>query len=188
MNSRREYRISPELARQDRPVLFKVGAASGPKKYCAFAFERPREVDDEQGLIIEGVLAAEETDMQGDTLDYAASKRHFMSWSDTCRAQSGGKSFGNLRGQHDASSAVGKLLSMDFDDAKKIIRVRAVVVDPLEARKCEEGVYTGFSIGATAVRKWFDGERTRWEAQPFEASLVDFASIPASRGLAIVGA
>jgi hypothetical protein len=185
MNSRREYRISPELARQDRPVLFKVAAVSGPKKYCAFAFEGPRETDG--GLVIEGTLAAEETDMQGDTLDYAASKRHFMAWSETCRAQSGGKSFGNLRGQHDASTAAGKLLSMNFDDEKKIIRVRALVTDPLEARKCEQGVYTGLSIGATAVRKWWDGERTRWEAQPFEASLVDFASIPASRGL-IVGA
>jgi hypothetical protein len=171
----------------DDLVRIHVGmkAVSGPNKFLAFAFKAAWDssVDDsEPGLFVEGVLAAEEPDFEGEVMDYASSKPNFQKWNKAFAEATGGKSVGNLRGQHSAKIAAGKFVTMEYDDENLTIPVVAKVIDPIEADKVREGVYTSFSVGARYVRKWKDGTFVRWTADPFEGSLVDFGAIPKARG------
>ncbi len=187
MNLGRVFIPSDGLIRLHTQVVMKAaGADVGLRKLCAFgafksAWDSP--VDDpEPGLFVEGILAAEQVDFEGEIMDYASSKPNFQRWNANFAEQTNGKSVGNLRGQHNPKIAAGKFVTMEYDDAKMQIPVLAKVIDPTEADKVREGVYTSFSIGAHYVRKWRDGANVRWTADPFEGSLVDFGSIPASRG------
>jgi hypothetical protein len=195
VNLQRPFRMAEETARRTRAgdyvpqtlTLFKSATAGdvGPKKFAAFAIKSVWESgveDPEAGLFVEGILAAEEVDFQNEIMDYATSKPNFQKWNANFSEATGGRSVGNLRGQHDPKIAAGKFVSMSYDDEKLTIPVIAKVVDPIEQNKVREGVYTSFSIGAHYVRKWRDGQYTRWTADPFEGSLVDFGSIPKSRG------
>jgi hypothetical protein len=138
--------------------------------------------DDEGYLFVEGILAAEEPDFEGEIMDYKSSKPHFQAWNKDFAEKTGGKSVGNLRGQHNSKIAAGLFVAMDYDDKKLSIPVTAKVVDPVEQDKVRECVYTSFSIGAHYAKKWRDGKYMRWTANPFEGSLVDFGSIPSTRG------
>jgi hypothetical protein len=164
-----------------------IGKDGEPEKHATFAikscYESP--VDDpEPGLFVEGILAAEEPDFEGEIMDYKSSKPNFQRWNKNFADMTGGKSVGNLRGQHNPKIAAGKFVTMEYDDDKLSIPVLAKVVDPVEADKVRQGVYTSFSIGAHYARKWRDpgGKGTRWTADPFEGSVVDFGSIPTTRG------
>jgi hypothetical protein len=156
-----------------------------PEKRATFAikgcYEAPPD-DPEPGLFVEGILAAEEVDFEGEVMDYKSSKPNFQRWNKSFSDMTGGKSVGNVRGQHNPKIAAGKFVEMSYDDDKLSIPVLAKVVDPVEADKVRQGVYTSFSIGAHYARKWRDGKYTRWTADPFEGSLVDFGSIPMTRG------
>jgi hypothetical protein len=163
----------------------RIGKDGEPEKFATFviktAYESP--VDDpEPGLFVEGILAAEEPDFEGEIMDYKSSKPNFQRWNKNFADMTGGKSVGNLRGQHNPKVAAGKFVTMDYDDDKLSIPVLAKVVDPVEADKVRQGVYTSFSIGAHYARKWRDGKYMRWTADPFEGSVVDFGSIPTTRG------
>jgi hypothetical protein len=130
---------------------------------------------DEERREVEGVLAEEARDKENEKMDYATSKPFFEKWNAQFAEKTDGKSVGNLRAMHQKIAA-GKFLSMDYDDAQKVIRVIAKVVDDKEWKNVVEGVYTGFSIGARVVgKKWRDTEdgTLRWTADPFEGSLVD---------------
>lgn len=129
--------------------------------------------------IVEGCLAAEEIDMVGEILDYKSSKPYFRKWNQKFAEKTDGQSVGNLRAMH-GKVAAGKFLDMEYDDEGKAIYVRAKVIDDAEWEKVEEGVYTGFSIGAQYIRKWRDGQHTRWTANPYEGSLVDNPAIPSA--------
>lgn len=156
-----------------------------PKKFLTFAIKSVRESgadDPEPGLYVEGILAGEEIDFEGEIMDYATSKPNFQAWNKKMSELSGGKSVGNLRGQHNSKIAAGKFVEMNYDDGAKSIPVVAKVVDPGEQEKVREGVYTSFSVGAHYARKWKDGKNVRWTADPFEGSLVDFGAIPMTRG------
>lgn len=119
-----------------------------------------------------GVLAEERVDKVGEIFDYEGSKPHFQKWSDAFAKATGGKSVGNLRAMH-GKSAAGKFISVDFNDAEKRIEVGAKVVDPIDWEKCDEGVYTGFSIGGNVLSRKKDGDFVRYVAEPVEGSLVD---------------
>lgn len=179
MNLQRSFRPSSVLELAIKSTVADIGVM----KCCAFAFKSAWETSDpERALFVSGILAAEEPDAQGEIMDYDSSKPNFQRWNREMNEKSGGKSVGNLRGQHDPKRAAGLFVSMNYDDTKKAIPVVAKVIDPIEADKVREGVYTSFSIGAHYARKWRDGKYMRWTADPFEGSLVDFGSIPASRG------
>ena len=142
-------------------------------------FAQLTKVDEEKRLVY-GVAAAEAPDRSGEVLDYATSKAHFESWVKETLEASDGQSHGNLRAMH-GKVAAGKLIGMEFDDANKMFPVVAKVVDDNEWKKVTEGVYTGFSIGGSYVKKWEDPSMkkadgkpvTRYTAAPNELSLVD---------------
>jgi len=121
----------------------------------------------------------ETPDRAGEVFDYKSSKRHFMSWSKTIQKATGGKSFGNVRAMHGAVAA-GKLEDIQFDDKARRIQLTARIVDDGEWEKVEQGVYTGFSPGGRYVKRWRDGNLTRYTAEPSEISIVDLPCIPSA--------
>lgn len=163
----------------------RTGKNGEPEKYATFAIKTVYESpvgDPEPGLFVEGILAGEQPDFEGEIFDYKSSKPNFLKWNTTMSALTGGKSVGNLRGQHNPKVAAGKFVDMQYDDDKMCIPCTAKVVDPIEADKVREGVYTSFSIGAHYAKKWRDGKYMRWTADPFEGSIVDFGAMPMTRG------
>jgi hypothetical protein len=124
---------------------------------------------------VEGVLALEVKDKQGEIMDYATSKEYFQSWSDEIYKISSGKSYGNVREMH-SKNAVGKLSqSLVFDDDKKEIRAVSEVVDDNTWDKVNKGVLNGYSIGGDYVKRWNDTvqKAKRYTVKPLEVSLVD---------------
>lgn len=140
-------------------------------------------VDAVQRLVY-GSLATEAVDKSGEIFDYKSSKPHVEEWSGGIAKATDGKSVGNLRAMH-GKIAAGKFTELTCNDDDKRIDVCAKVVDDDEWKKVEEGVYTGFSIGGSYVRKWKDGDHTRYEAKPSEGSLVDLPCNPESQFVAI---
>lgn len=124
-----------------------------------------------------GVAASSTLDRAGEIFDYAGSKPYFEKWSANAVKATAGKSAGNLRSMHGAIAA-GLIQSINFNDDDELIEVAAKVVDANEQKKCEEGVYTGFSMGGKYVKKWKDGDAQRYIADPYEISLVDLPCIP----------
>ena len=139
---------------------------------------------DESRHEVWGVATAEVIDKEGEIFDYASSKPYFEKWSDEIAKASDGKSLGNVREMH-APSAVGKLVSIDFDDDLRQIRVGARIVDGTAWQKCAQGVYTGFSIGGSYVKTWKDGECLRFTANPVEISVVDNPCVPGAHFTAV---
>ena len=127
---------------------------------------------------VHGVLAEEALDKSGEILDYAKSKQHFEKWSQSfadATASTGQEaSAGNLRAMH-GTVAAGKFTSVSFNDAEKRVEVVAKVVDDEEWKKCQQGVYTGFSIGGGYGERWADpvSKGVRYVGIPTEGSLVD---------------
>ena len=121
---------------------------------------------------VHGVMAEEAKDRANEIFDYESSKPYVQAWSREIEKTTEGKSAGNVRGQH-GKIAAGKLVSITFDDATKTIPVVAKIVDNNEWEKVQEGVYNGFSIGGSYIKKWADGAATRYTAKPAEVSLVD---------------
>ena len=131
-----------------------------------------------------GLATAEVVDKDGEIFDYASSKPYFHDWSQEISSATSGRSLGNVREMHQ-SSAVGKLVDLEFDDEQKTIAVGAKIVDDAAWQKCVEGVYTGFSIGGRYVNLWPDGEFLRFTAQPVEISVVDNPAVPNAHFTAI---
>lgn len=132
-----------------------------------------------------GRLVQEVPDRSGEIFDYESSKPYFKAWSDEFAEATDGKSLGNLRAMH-GKTAAGKFIAMDFNDAAKAIDVGAKVVDDAEWKKCEEGVYTGFSIGGSYVgekkaEKVDGADVLRYTAKPAEGSLVDSPCVPTAK-------
>lgn len=121
---------------------------------------------------VTGIATAEQPDQTGEICDYESTKPYFQKWSDGIRKATGGKSLGNVREMH-SNIAAGKVTDLEFDDAAKAIRIVTKCVDDGTWNKIIEGVLTGFSQGGDYVRKWRDGEFTRYTADPSEISYVD---------------
>ena len=120
----------------------------------------------------------ERKDRAGETFDYDASKPLIKAWSDTQFEASGGKSYGNVRGQHNAKIAAGKLTSIEFDDLAKTVHFAAKIVDDQEWAKVEEGVYTGFSPGGSYAKRWTVGLEKRYAAGVQEMTICDVPCNP----------
>ena len=122
-----------------------------------------------------GTAAAEVVDKTREILDYALSKPQFEKWRDETLDRSQGKSLGNIRSMH-GKIAAGKVTAMDFDDAGKTVNISTHIIDPVEAKKCALGVYTGFSVGGSYARRWPDPTQKgvmRYSPELSEISIVD---------------
>lgn len=163
------------------------GHKIGDVKYLSAAIKSVEERDD--GLYVEGCLAAEEIDGTNEVMDWETSLPHFKSWNayfaeKTANAE-GGVSVGNLRVMHQSRGPVaGKFVSMTYDDVAKKVLVTAKVTNEIEKKNVREGIYTAFSVGAKYLKKWYDAglKAVRWTAGPFEGSLVDYGAIPSANG------
>jgi hypothetical protein len=119
-----------------------------------------------------GVVTSEAPDKDGEICDYETTVPHYQAWSAEFEKSTDGKSLGNIREMHD-NRAAGKVTCLEFDDVAREIRITAKIVDDDAWKKCEEGVYTGFSHGGEYVKVWTDGGFRRYTAKPNEISLVD---------------
>lgn len=154
--------------------------AEGGKKFIFLPIFKAIERND--GLYVDGFLAAEEPDFEGEVMRYDDSKPLFQAWNARQSDLTSGKSLGNLRGQHNHKICAGKFVEMDYDDAAKRVHVVAKVVDSNEKEKVREGCYSSFSIGAMRKNVKRVGQYVYWTADPFEGSLVDIGSQPSTRG------
>lgn len=134
---------------------------------------------DEANRTITGRITCETPDHANEVCDYASTKPLIEEWSMNVAKASGGKSVGNVRVMHGLTAA-GKLTDIVFDDVNKAIDATAKIVDDAEWKKVMEGVYTGFSLGGSYVRKWDDGGFKRYTAKPSEVSIVDMPCNPDS--------
>lgn len=139
---------------------------------------------DESRHEVWGIATAEVVDKEGEIFDYLSSRPYFKKWSEEIAKATEGRSLGNVREMH-ASSAVGKLVAIDFDDDLRQIRVGARIVDAAAWEKCALGVYTGFSIGGSYIKVWKDGEFVRFTANPVEISVVDNPCVPGAHFTAV---
>ena len=136
-------------------------------------------VDVEKRLVY-GTIAEEIPDKVNEIMDYESARPEFEAWSAEIAKASDGKSLGNLRAMH-GNIAAGKLEILAFDDEGKRIECCGKVVDDAEWAKVLEGVYTGFSMGGSYLKRWKDTDKphlTRYTPRPAEVSLVDNPCIP----------
>lgn len=137
-------------------------------------------VDEEKRLII-GRAIHEVPDKTGEIIDYATAVPAFKQWSDYYDKATGGLSKGNLRVMH-GKQVAGKITDLKFDDDAKAIDIVAKVVDDNEWKKVLEGVYTGFSVGGSYLKKWDDEKGLkRYTPKVTEMSLVDSPCIPTAK-------
>lgn len=135
---------------------------------------------DEERRLVYGVATEEVLDKSHEIMDYETSKPYFEKWSQNAEKATGGQSLGNLRVMHQPIAA-GKLTTISFDNDSKRIDIVAKVVDENEWQKVLEGVYTGFSMGGSYVKRWDDPDvpgAKRFTANPCEISLVDNPCVP----------
>ena len=126
---------------------------------------------------VTGIATAELPDLAGEVCDYESTKPYYQKWSEGIHKATGGKSLGNVREMH-GNIAAGKVVSLDFDDAAKAIRIVTKCVDDSTWNKILEGVLTGFSQGGDYVKRWKDGDLWRYTADPSEVSYVDLPCLP----------
>jgi hypothetical protein len=79
---------------------------------------------------------------------------------------SGGKSQGNIRGQHDHTWAVGRVDELICDDDDEAISIRGTIFDPQAIKLILEGVLTGLSVAGSYVRQWAEGGINWYTARP----------------------
>lgn len=131
-------------------------------------------IDEEQRLVY-GRATQEVVDKSGEVMDYETSKPMFEKWSSDFATRTKGKSYGNVRIQHDAKRVGGKIAEpLVFNDADKAIDVVVKVTDDKLFNEIKEGYYTGFSIGGSYGKQWTDDDgNLHYTAIPSELSIVD---------------
>jgi hypothetical protein len=156
-------------------------------------FAQIRKVDEAKRLVIARAVQ-EVADHSGEIFDYRTSRPYFEEWSKSQFDASGGKSYGNVRAMHGKIAAGIVAEPLAFSDTDKAIDVAIKVTDDQEWAKCNDGTYTGLSIGGSYVgdritEKAADGqELKRYTAKPAEISLVDSPCIPTARFFEVVKA
>lgn len=133
-------------------------------------------VDIEQRLVY-GLVTAEAEDKDGETCHYESTKPEYKAVNDELGKASDGQNIMPLREMHQLN-AVGAGKTIDFDDSKKQIRMAFKVVDDSTWKKVTEKVLLGFSQGGKYVKRWTEGAKKYYTAQPGEVSLVDNPCLP----------
>jgi hypothetical protein len=120
-------------------------------KSCFFQLTK---VDAETG-VFEGICASGARDAENERLYYGPeAKKLFTDWSETQHRNTGGRSWGNLRSQHNSNEIAGVLTRpLEFDDTHQQIKCTGKVFgenkDLLLA-----GAYGGMSVGGQYLRRW----------------------------------
>lgn len=178
-----EPHVSREEAQAHADAMMQEGKPADGEQITKFdesAPGQPKEIFiplqkvDSRKRQVWGYAAVEEPDHADEVMDYETSKPYWMEWSTRAQKRSGGRSLGNLRSMHKRIAA-GRLIDFRPDDKNRGFYIGAEVVDDEEWRKVEAGVYTGFSVGGSYVRRWNDYRlnKMRYTARPAEVSLVD---------------
>ena len=135
---------------------------------------------DAANRLVYGLATAETPDRAGEVCDYASTKPLYEKWSGSIAKATDGRSLGNLRAMH-GKVAAGKVTQIAFNDDARQIEICAKVVDDVEWKKVEEGVYTGFSQGGAYAKRWRGEDGLmRYTADPSEVSLVDLPCLPSA--------
>lgn len=143
---------------------------------------------DAEKRLVSGVSDSGEPNGSGLLLDYETSKPLLQAWSAGIEKKTNGASKGILRVMHQLET-VGKIVSLEFDDKKRIVLVTVHVSDDTTWNKIQEGEYTGFSWWwRTQGMPWKDDDATeaygrpiyRYTGKPIELSIVDAACVPGS--------
>lgn len=124
-----------------------------------------------------GVVTAEVPDRDNEICDYETTAPYYRALVDEMGKATDGANILPLRAMHGLIAA-GKGIGIEFRDEAKQIFMGFKVVDDIEWKKVEESVYTGFSQGGRYIKKWKDGEYTKYTAKPSEVSLVDIPCLP----------
>jgi hypothetical protein len=91
---------------------------------------------DDSTRMVEGIISGAEVDLDGQIVDQEWLKSALPQWM----------VFGNIRAQHDPKRPVGKATELDMTHPDGPW-MRAKIVDDAAWKLCQEGVYSGFSIG-----------------------------------------
>lgn len=131
-----------------------------------------------------GVVTCELPDRDDEICDFDTTAPYFQAIVDEMKKASevnpeGGVNIFPLRAMHGLIAA-GKGIGIEFRKEAKEIYMGFKVVDDNEWKKVAENVYTGFSQGGRYVKRWKDGEYTRYTAKPGEVSLVDIPCLQAA--------
>ena len=128
-------------------------------------------VDEAQRLVF-GLVTAEREDKDGETCHYESTVPQYKAVNDEMGKATDGQNIMPLREMHQLH-AVGAGKSIEFDDVKKEIRMAFKVVEDSTWKKVMEKVLTGFSQGGRYIKRWKEGDKTFYTAEPGEVSLVD---------------
>ena len=137
-------------------------------------------IDEERRLVV-ARAAHEVEDKSKEIMDYATAKPQFEAWSKGYQDRTNGLSKGNVRAMHNKSHATGRVDVLSFNDKDRAFDVVMKIVDDGDWQKCLDGVYTGVSVGGGYLKKWKDGDLTRYTPIVRELSLVDDPCIPTAR-------
>jgi len=147
-------------------------------KSCFLEITKVVDCADKEERLVYLMATDESLDDDKDIMDYATSKPYFEQWSAKIFKATSGKSYGNVRLQHQARiTPIGKVCEpLAFSDASKRIDLVIKVTDDNAWELVKEGVLTGGSIqGKLVGKRWYDIEKggTRYTVNPYEFSLVD---------------
>lgn len=140
------------------------------------SFYQLEKFDPFQGVFTAKMVVGGVVDRSQERLDYAGTKPYIQKWSDEQHESSGGKSYGNIRLQHDPKRPAGILTAPpEFNDATQTVRITGKIVDPVTKELLQEGALTGVSIGGAYVSKRTNPKDgvTDYIANPSEVSVVD---------------
>lgn len=127
---------------------------------------------DEAQRIVYGLVTAEREDKEGETCHYDSTVPQYKAVNDEMGKATDGQNIMPLREMHQLK-AIGAGKSIEFDDSTKEIRMSFKVVDDDAWKKVCEKVLTGFSQGGRYLKRWTEGGKKYYTAEPGEVSLVD---------------
>ena len=127
---------------------------------------------DEAKREVWGVVTAEEPDKDGEICDFESTVPYYEKVVKEMSKATDGANIFPLRAMHGLIAA-GKGIGIEFRKESKEVYMGFKVVDDAEWKKVQENVYTGFSQGGRYVKRWKEGDYTRYTAAPGEVSLVD---------------
>lgn len=127
---------------------------------------------DEAQRIVYGLVTAEREDKDGETCHYDSTVPQYKTVNDEMGKATDGQNIMPLREMHQLK-AIGAGKSIEFDDSTKEIRMSFKVVDDDAWKKVCEKVLTGFSQGGRYLKRWTEGGKKYYTAEPGEVSLVD---------------
>jgi hypothetical protein len=149
-------------------------------------------VDQPDGTLhVYGLVTAEKPDLDKEVFDYDKSKPYYIAKVEATKKATSiegmEQSLMPLRSMH-SLDAIGKGVSIDFNDDAKTIHMGFEVVDPLAIKKFKKGVFVGFSQGGSYIqpKDWptlkikdpvYKG-CVRYVSDPGEVSGVDSPCLP----------